>query len=181
VSAAYVTSQQDFRDLFSGEFLAPGVSFAMRSITLMFTDIRGSTEMYETLGDGPAYAFVQEHFKLMSDEIRQHEGAIVKTIGDAVMAAFDLNANAVRAALAIQSSFNAHAGHLEGMRAGREPTTAGSSLGGRARGSRGARNLRRARHDDRAGRGAPQRCRETDGTRLGLALTRRGPRRVSDT
>ncbi len=115
VSAAYVTSQQDFRDLFSGEFLAPGLSFAMRSITLMFTDIRGSTEMYETLGDGSAYALVQEHFKLMSDAIREHEGAIVKTIGDAVMAAFPLNANAVRAALAIQSGFTAHAGRLKGI------------------------------------------------------------------
>jgi adenylate cyclase len=115
VSAAYVTAQQDFRDLFSGEFLAPGVSFAVRSSTLMFTDIRGSTELYERLGDAAAYALVQEHFLLMTDEIRRHEGGIVKTIGDAVMAAFPVNADAVRAALAIQAGFGAHAARLQGI------------------------------------------------------------------
>lgn len=107
VSAAYVTSQQDFRDLFSGEFLSEDASFAVRAMTLMFTDIKGSTEMYETLGDGRAYAIVKAHFRLMADVIRAHEGGIVKTIGDAVMASFPSSVDAVRAACAIQIALGA--------------------------------------------------------------------------
>jgi class 3 adenylate cyclase len=106
VSAAYLTSQQDFRDLFSGEFLAPDVSFAIKSTTLMFTDIKGSTEMYESLGDARAYKRVRDHFEIMTEVIRRHEGGIVKTIGDAVMASFPVNANAVKAACAIQVAFH---------------------------------------------------------------------------
>jgi class 3 adenylate cyclase len=106
VSAAYIAALQDFRDLFADELLAADASFAVRSITLMFSDIRGSTEMYEGLGDVRAYALVQEHFRLMTEVIRAHEGGIVKTIGDAVMAAFPVNADAVRAALEIQERFS---------------------------------------------------------------------------
>jgi class 3 adenylate cyclase len=45
---------------------------------------------------------VQDHFRVMTDEIRKHEGGIVKTIGDAVMASFPVNVDAVRAACHIQ-------------------------------------------------------------------------------
>lgn len=105
VSAAYVTSQQDFADLFSGEFLAPDVSFAVKHVALLFTDIKASTRMYERLGDGRAYAVVQDHFRLMADVIRAREGRIVKTIGDAVMASFPKAEDAARAAVEIQRSF----------------------------------------------------------------------------
>jgi class 3 adenylate cyclase len=115
VSAAYVTSLQDFRDLFSGEFLAPDVSFAVRSTTLMFTDIKGSTEMYERLGDAAAYRRVQDHFRLMTEIIRRNSGGVVKTIGDAVMASFPVNRDGVNAALQIQREFRAHARELAGI------------------------------------------------------------------
>jgi adenylate cyclase len=105
VSAAYVTGLQDFRDLFSGEYLAPDLSFSVRSTTLMFTDIRGSTQMYERLGDASAYALVQEHFRLMTDVIRRFEGGVVKTIGDAVMASFPSTQKAVAAALEVHRAF----------------------------------------------------------------------------
>jgi len=105
VSAAYVMSQQEFRDLFSAEFLSPETSFGIKNITLMFTDIKGSTELYEKLGDPAAFSAVKEHFRVMIDIIRKHEGGVVKTIGDAVMAAFPVNFNAVAAACEIQSLF----------------------------------------------------------------------------
>lgn len=107
LSAAYVTSLQDFRDLFAGEYLAPDRSFAVRSTTLMFTDIKGSTALYEQLGDARAYALVQQHFAVMADIIRRREGGIVKTIGDAVMAAFPVNLDGVLAAVEIQQTFAA--------------------------------------------------------------------------
>ncbi len=107
LSAAYVTSLQDFRDLFAGEYLAPDRSFAVRSTTLMFTDIKGSTALYELLGDARAYALVQQHFAVMSDVIRRREGGIIKTIGDSVMAAFPVNLDGVLAAVEIQQAFAA--------------------------------------------------------------------------
>jgi len=115
VSAAYVTSQQDFRDLFAGEFLSPDASFAIRNVTLMFTDIKGSTELYEALGDARAYARVQEHFRVMTEVIREHDGGIVKTIGDAVMAAFPSNESAVRAAIEVQRRFKREGDVLGGI------------------------------------------------------------------
>ncbi|HVE84158.1 MAG TPA: DUF5939 domain-containing protein [Myxococcales bacterium] len=113
VSAAYVTSQQDFRDLFSGEFLAPDINFAVRSVTLMFTDLKGSTELYEELGDAKAYALVQEHFRILTEAIRHHEGGIVKTIGDAVMASFPDNLSGVKAAVEIQRELQRAGGDLK--------------------------------------------------------------------
>jgi class 3 adenylate cyclase len=104
VSATYITSQQDFRDLFAGEFLSPDASFAVQSVTLLFSDVKGSTDMYETLGDARAYAIVQKHFAFMTEIIRRHEGGVVKTIGDAVMATFPQNADGVRAACEIQEA-----------------------------------------------------------------------------
>jgi class 3 adenylate cyclase len=115
VSAAHVTAQQDFRDLFSGEFLGPDSSFSVRSTTLMFTDIRGSTEMYERLGDAAALAVVRAHFHVMTEVIRAHEGGIVKTIGDAVMASFPVNLEAIRAACEIQLRFARLSGTLAGV------------------------------------------------------------------
>jgi len=112
VSAAHVTSQQDFRDLFSGEFLGPGVNFAVRSVTLMFTDLKGSTELYEALGDAKAYSLVQEHFQILTSAIRRHEGGIVKTIGDAVMASFPDNLSAVKAAVEIQRALATAGGEV---------------------------------------------------------------------
>ena len=115
VSAAHVIAQQDFRDLFGSEYLAPDLSFAIRSVTLMFTDITASTEMYERLGDGPAYALVQDHFSVMTEVIAQHEGGIVKTIGDAVMAAFPRTIDGLSAACEIQQAFTERSDNLAGV------------------------------------------------------------------
>ncbi|MBW7877113.1 MAG: adenylate/guanylate cyclase domain-containing protein [Candidatus Cloacimonetes bacterium] len=105
VSAAYISGLQDFKDLFAGEFLREDVSFAIKSITIMFTDIKGSTAMYEKLGDSQAYALVQKHFDIMTEVIQKHNGGIVKTIGDAVMASFSVNSDAVKAAVKLQKMF----------------------------------------------------------------------------
>jgi class 3 adenylate cyclase len=66
--------------------------------SLLFTDLRGSTALYHDLGDARAYAQVRNHFSILSDAIRAHHGGIVKTIGDAVMAAFSNPCDAFAAA-----------------------------------------------------------------------------------
>ena len=60
-SAAQVASTQSFRDLFSSELISPDETFAIRNLVIVFTDIKGSTALYERLGDSDAYFLVKEH------------------------------------------------------------------------------------------------------------------------
>jgi class 3 adenylate cyclase len=101
-TAARVTALQEFRDLFSSEVLAPGQEVGVRRIALLFTDLRGSTDLYEGVGDAPAYGRVNRHFEFLRERIAARRGAVVKTIGDAVMGAFVSLEDAVGAALGIQ-------------------------------------------------------------------------------
>jgi class 3 adenylate cyclase len=103
LTAHQVTALQAFRDMFSDEVLRPGDEVAIGTVTLMFTDLKGSTALYDRVGDARAFHMVREHFAMLAKTIREHDGAIVKTIGDAVMAAFTDPAQAVRAALEIQT------------------------------------------------------------------------------
>jgi len=102
VTAAAVTALQEFRDLFSTEVLAPGHEIGVKRLALLFTDLKGSTAMYERLGDAPAYGVVRDHFGYLTALIAARRGAVVKTIGDAVMAVFSSGADALEAALDMQ-------------------------------------------------------------------------------
>ena len=101
-TAAEVTALQAFRDLFATELLRPGEQISVGSLTILFTDLRDSTQFYRSVGDAPAFARVLEHFAVLRAAVAAEGGAIVKTIGDAVMAAFPHPAAAVRAMLAAQ-------------------------------------------------------------------------------
>ena len=110
VTADNVSTLQAFRDLCGNQVLRAGDDAAIEHIALMFSDLRGSTALYNRIGDGPAYHLVREHFAFLAGEVREHNGAVIKTIGDAVMAAFGDPTDAVRAMLSIQShiaAFNA--------------------------------------------------------------------------
>ena len=89
---------QTFRDFFRSEVIRATEGIAVRDATLVFTDLKGSTALYERLGDLNAYIQVQRHFQHLLDATVRHHGAVTKTIGDAVMAAFETPADAVRAA-----------------------------------------------------------------------------------
>ena len=102
-SAALVTTMQEFRDLFSSEVLAPGVEIGIKNLALLFTDLKGSTAMYELVGDATAYGIVRDHFDWLTAIIAARGGAVVKTIGDAVMAVFPSGAGALEAALDMQA------------------------------------------------------------------------------
>ncbi|MBN1890517.1 MAG: adenylate/guanylate cyclase domain-containing protein [Thermoflexales bacterium] len=81
-------NNQTFRDLFRIQTLAPDLKLNIRSLTIMFTDLKNSTEIYKQVGDVAAYSLVQEHFDHLTDVVRRHAGSIVKTMGDAIMATF---------------------------------------------------------------------------------------------
>ena len=79
----------------------------VKDIALLFTDLKGSTALYDRIGDLNAFALVQQHFDRLQDVTVRHNGAIIKTIGDAVMAAFLKPADAVQAALDMRSEIAA--------------------------------------------------------------------------
>ncbi len=97
ITAAEVISLQQFRDLFAQETLQPGEQFSVGSLTVLFTDLRDSTRLYREIGDAPAFGLVRNHFDVLRDAIAAEDGAIVKTIGDAVMAVFRRPVSAMRA------------------------------------------------------------------------------------
>ena len=96
-TAADVTALQVFRDLFAAEVVRPGEEISIGSVTLMFTDLRDSTRLYRKIGDAPAFGRVREHFEVLESAVAEEGGAIVKTMGDSVMAAFRQPVAALRA------------------------------------------------------------------------------------
>ena len=88
LTAARVTNWQEFRDLFAREVISPDEEVTVGSQVVLFTDLRGSTAMYSSIGDAPAYALVRDHFKILHDVVAAQHGSVVKTIGDAIMAVF---------------------------------------------------------------------------------------------
>ena len=104
-----VIAMPAFRRLCPEQLLRPGDNAEIGWIAIMFTDLQGSTELYDALGDATAYNLVRDHFAFLSDRVQRNHGFVVKTVGDAVMAAFSRPDDAVRAALAILddvASFN---------------------------------------------------------------------------
>ena len=90
---------QAFRDLFQSELIRATAGIGIRDMTLLFTDLKGSTEMYDEMGDLNAFALVQQHFDRLQQVTVRHGGAVVKTIGDAVMATFPEPAMGLQAAI----------------------------------------------------------------------------------
>jgi class 3 adenylate cyclase/carbon monoxide dehydrogenase subunit G len=104
-----VIAMPAFRRLCPEQLLRPGDDVEIGRVAIMFTDLQGSTKLYDALGDATAYRLVRDHFAYLSERVQRHNGFIVKTVGDAVMAAFYDPADAVRAALSMQdevASFN---------------------------------------------------------------------------
>jgi class 3 adenylate cyclase len=102
VTAAEVTALQIFRDLFASEALRPHQQISVGSLTVVFTDLRGSTRLYREIGDAPAFGAVMSHFDVLRECVDEEEGALVKTLGDAIMAVFRRPAGALRAMLKAQ-------------------------------------------------------------------------------
>ena len=97
-----VIAMPAFQHFCPEQILRPGDDVAIANVVLLFTDLKGSTSMYEALGDAAAYNLVRDHFDYLTELIERHGGVLVKTIGDAVMAAFAEPVEAVGAALEAQ-------------------------------------------------------------------------------
>lgn len=94
----------DFQRLFPQERLLPDESLEVARVALVFTDLAGSTALYAQRGDPRAYHLVRLHFEELFAVADRQAGAVVKNIGDAVMAAFQTPAAALAAALEMQAA-----------------------------------------------------------------------------
>jgi class 3 adenylate cyclase len=99
LSGKKLISYQTFRDLFSSEVIQGSEGIGVRDITILFTDLKGSTALYDRIGDLKAFSLVHQHFDRLGRVITENSGAFVKTIGDAVMASFLNPVDGVKAAL----------------------------------------------------------------------------------
>jgi class 3 adenylate cyclase len=104
LTAKQLLTTQTFRDLYRTDTLSVEQKLKIMSLTFLFTDLKGSTELYERVGDLVAYDLVNAHFKILTDIIASESGAVVKTIGDAVMATFPEADLAISAALRMRES-----------------------------------------------------------------------------
>jgi class 3 adenylate cyclase len=104
LTGKHLLTSQTFKSLFRSEVVGGAQGLAIRDIAILFTDIRGSTALYQRIGDLNAFQLVQQHFDLLRETTVRHGGAIVKTIGDAVMAAYPDATHAVGAALDMLSA-----------------------------------------------------------------------------
>jgi class 3 adenylate cyclase len=104
LSAKRLLTNQVFRDLYGTEVIAAEQRLKITSLTFLFTDLKGSTELYERVGDIAAFDLVRAHFALLQEIIAGEAGAIVKTIGDAVMATFPTPDRALAAALRMREA-----------------------------------------------------------------------------
>ncbi|MBF0381805.1 MAG: adenylate/guanylate cyclase domain-containing protein [Magnetococcales bacterium] len=99
VTGKLLLNNQTFRDHYGIQKLDPDLSLKIRDLTLLFTDLKGSTELYDRTGDIEAYRLVRDHFLVLKDVVHRHSGAIVKTMGDAIMATFSNPQDGVRASI----------------------------------------------------------------------------------
>ncbi len=105
LTAYEVTTFQEFRDLFSSEVLRPDQEISIKSLCILFTDLEGSTKFYNENGDALAYKVVSEHFDILTQNAYKHNGAVIKTIGDAILAVFRFPLDALNYSIDIQKDF----------------------------------------------------------------------------
>jgi len=107
-------------------------------VTILFTDIEGSTSLTQRLGDAKAQEVLREHNRIVRDALKAHGGSEVKALGDGFMASFSSATRALECAIAMQQAFAAHSEAAEepirvriGLNAG-EPIAEAEDLFGTA-------------------------------------------------
>jgi adenylate cyclase len=106
-TAHVVTTMTEFRRLFSKDLLKPSTPLRVGHCAILFSDLTGSTALYTKAGDAAAFRLVDDHFDVLRKAIDESSGTVVKTMGDAIMAAFLEPRACVRAAIACLRGFEA--------------------------------------------------------------------------
>ena len=106
LTAKRMLTNQTFRDVFKADNLNVDQRLKITSLTFLFTDLKGSTALYERVGDLAAFDLVRAHFQALLEIISSEKGAVVKTIGDAVMATFVRPEHAIVAGLRMRAAMD---------------------------------------------------------------------------
>jgi len=101
-----IFTMPEYRDVFSRESLESHLRISMGVQVVMFTDIVNSTSFYNKMGDAAAFSEVKKHFTDTFAAVEKCEGAVIKTIGDSIMACFSDPEKALQAAVEIQDVFH---------------------------------------------------------------------------
>jgi class 3 adenylate cyclase len=109
-SAALLATMPEYRERFGPQVLAPDIRISVQAVAILFTDLTGSAALYHEQGDASAFRFVHEHFAILARAVTDNGGVSVKTIGDALMAAFHQPDQAVQAGLQMLKDFDAWVG-----------------------------------------------------------------------
>ncbi|HEY8041180.1 MAG TPA: DUF5939 domain-containing protein [Polyangiaceae bacterium] len=122
-TAHEVSTLGEFRTIFSSELLKRGTPLKVARAAVLFSDLTGSTALYTQVGDAAAFRLVDDHFDVLRAVVDAHEGVFVKTMGDAVMAAFVDGRQCARAAVDALARFEAFRakekhGELVGLKLG---------------------------------------------------------------
>ena len=107
LTAKRMLTNQTFRDVYKADNLNVDQRLKITSLTFLFTDLKGSTALYERVGDLAAFDLVRAHFHALLEIISSERGAVVKTIGDAVMATFIRPEHALAAGLRMRAAMKA--------------------------------------------------------------------------
>ena len=90
-----------------------------RAIAVLFTDMRGSTTFFKIHGDIAGRLMMQRHYDMLFPLIERHDGTIIKTVGDSIMATFNDLPQSLTAAIAMQrrlAEYNAHQSNEDPIR-----------------------------------------------------------------
>ncbi len=104
LTAKRLLTNQTFRDIYRTDTMEVDQRLKITSLTFLFTDLKGSTQLYERVGDLAAYDLVRHHFRVLNEIVASEAGAVVKTIGDAVMATFQTPDHGLAAALRMREA-----------------------------------------------------------------------------
>jgi adenylate cyclase len=106
-TAHEVSTLDEFRTIFSSELLKRGTPLKVARAALLFSDLTGSTALYTRVGDAAAFRLVDDHFDVLKAAVQSHEGVLIKTMGDALMASFVDAGKCARAAIESLERFEA--------------------------------------------------------------------------
>jgi class 3 adenylate cyclase len=77
-------------------------------VTILFTDMEGSTSLTQRLGDAKAQVVLRTHNSIVREALKAHDGSEIKHTGDGIMASFGSASRALECAIAIQRAFAEH-------------------------------------------------------------------------
>ena len=74
LTAKRLLTNQTFRDIYHADTLDVEQRLKITSLTFLFTDLKGSTELYERVGDLVAYDLVRAHFRVLTEIVGTRDG-----------------------------------------------------------------------------------------------------------